>query len=147
MEVQEVFIDTTAWIALANKDDELHPGAVALHQKLLIQNYPLITTDYILTEVANGMSKSCMRESAIGLIEKIRSSKRCIVVHVDETLFEKGWKLYKDRFDKEWSLTDCISFVIMKEKNLQKAFACDHHFEQAGFTILLEIGKHDTYPR
>jgi len=48
-----------------------------------------------------------------------------------------GWTLYQQRPDKEWGLTDCISFVVMQEQGISEAFTSDHHFTQAGFTILL----------
>jgi len=133
-----IFVDTAAWIALLNKDDDLHLKAVVLHQRFMTQEYKLITTDYILTELANGMSKIYMRRSAIELIERIRTSNRCEVIHVDERLFEKGWEMYKTYYDKEWSLTDCVSFIIMRERGVKRAFSPDYHFEQAGFTRLLK---------
>jgi len=132
-----IFVDTAAWIALVNKDDEFHLEAVALHQKFMIQNYPLLTTDYVLTELANGLSKGYMRKATIKLIEKIKASDRCEVIHVDKSLFEKGWEIYKTYQDKEWSLTDCISFIVMRERGFREAFTSDHHFEQAGFIRLL----------
>ena len=61
-----------------------------------------------------------------------------IVLEADQHLFERGLQLYENRPDKEWSLTDCISFVAMEEMGIAEALTGDHHFEQAGFTALLK---------
>jgi len=60
-----------------------------------------------------------------------------IICSVSLKLFTKAVKFYSERMDKEWSLTDCISFVVMKERKLTTALTTDHHFEQAGFRALL----------
>jgi hypothetical protein len=61
------------------------------------------------------------------------------IVHVSEDLVERGWQLCKQRPDKEWGLTDCISFVVMGERSIYETFTTDHHFEQAGFVRLLKV--------
>ena len=53
-------------------------------------------------------------------------------------MFQRGLRLYEERPDKEWSLTDCLSFVVMKDENLREALTGDQHFEQAGFIALLK---------
>lgn len=60
------------------------------------------------------------------------------IVEVDKEIFAEGWRLYQERLDKDWSFTDCTSFVVMKRMGLTDAFTSDRHFEQAGFTILLK---------
>ncbi len=80
-----------------------------------------------------------MRPLALALMEKIRKAEELgvlEVIHVGEELIEKGWELFRTRMDKEWSLTDCISFTVMKDKGISKAITSDHHFEQAGFEKL-----------
>jgi predicted nucleic acid-binding protein len=59
------------------------------------------------------------------------------IIRLDKILFDAGWQLYKQRLDKEWSLTDCISFVVMRHESITQAFTSDRHFEQAGFMKLL----------
>ena len=58
-------------------------------------------------------------------------------MHVTPELYAEGWQLYSNRLDKDWGMIDCISFVIMQERNLTEALTSDHHFEQAGFKVLL----------
>ena len=136
---EALFLDTVAILALVNKSDELHPQAIRTNQDLLKAGTNFITTDYILIEVANSLCKARYRHLAVQCIENIRRSARCTVLHVNPELLEKGWQLYQERPDKDWGLTDCISFVVMWESKLTKAFTSDHHFEQAGFLCLLSI--------
>jgi len=133
-----VFVDTAAWIALLNRDDEWHIQATRIQQDLLLQGVRFITTDYVIAEVANALSRASQRKAVIQFVERIKDSKRCEIIHIDEILFERGWTIYKTILDKDWSLTDCISFAVMQRRKLAKAFTCDHHFEQAGFIAILK---------
>ena len=81
-----------------------------------------------------------MRPLASALMEKIRKAEEygvLEIIHVNAELIEQGWELFKTRMDKEWSLTDCISFVVMKDRGIIKAITSDQHFEQSGFEKLL----------
>lgn len=135
---RKIFVDTTAWLALANKRDNLHSSATKLNQKLLLERVYFVTTDYVLTEVANGLSGLLYRKAAIGFIDAIFSSKLIKIVHIDPSLFRQGWRLYKERMDKEWGLTNCTSFLVMTDEGIREAFGCDQHFEQAGYICLLK---------
>ena len=77
------------------------------------------------------------RPKAHQFVHYIRSSKNCTIVPASQDLFEAGLRLHGDRKDKAWSLTDCISFVVMEREGIRRALAFDHHFEQAGFEALL----------
>lgn len=90
-----------------------------------------------MLEVANALSKPPWRKAAVRLIESIRVSPNIRIVEVDQDILDEAWDLYRDRADKEWSLTDCTSFVVMERSGVKEAFTSDHHFEQAGFRILL----------
>lgn len=59
------------------------------------------------------------------------------LVHVDAGLWQRGWQFFLDRPDKDWSLTDCISFLVMQDRKLRRVFTSDHHFEQVGFEKLM----------
>lgn len=134
---ETVFLDTVAILALVNKSDELHSRTVRANQDLLKAGIGFITTDYVLAEVANSLCRIRYRHLAVQCIENIRRSARCTILYVSPELFENGWQLYQERLDKEWGLTDCISFVVMRGGKLTRAFTSDHHFEQAGFLCLL----------
>jgi predicted nucleic acid-binding protein len=75
------------------------------------------------------------------LYQDLAKERRVTIVPAAQDLFEQGIELFAKRPDKEWSLTDCISFIVMQEYELTDAVTADHHFEQAGFRILLEDEK------
>lgn len=133
----KVFVDTAAWIALVNTSDGLHASAQTVMTNLRGQNARLMTTEFVLLEVANALSAPAFRVRAAALIDGLRTGSNVSIVQADTTLLNDGWKLYGDRPDKEWSLTDCTSFIVMQREGITQAFTSDHHFEQAGFVKLL----------
>lgn len=135
----KVFIDTAAWIALVNQRDDLHYPALEASKKLRQAQSTLITTEFVLLEVADGLSNLSTRSSAINFIESLYRLPKLKIIQLDQSLYQKGWQLYKQRLDKEWSLTDCISFVVMKQEIITQAFTSDRHFEQAGYEIIVRL--------
>jgi uncharacterized protein len=78
------------------------------------------------------------RSKIIAFMAGLKTSPHVYIVHVDPTLDAQAWQLFTERPDKEWSLVDCASFVVMQQRGLREAFTTDHHFEQAGFVCLLK---------
>lgn len=135
-----IFWDTSAFVALMNARDTLHAPAVTVSQRLTRDKARMITTDAILTEVANGLSKVGHRALAHRVVNSVQQSVGlgvAEVVHIDSALWQRGWQLYCARPDKEWGLTDCFSFVVLQDRGLFEVFTADHHFEQAGFVRLI----------
>lgn len=132
-----VLVDTAAWIALVNTRDELHERAKQIMSELRDTNVALITTEFVLLEVANAFCAAAWRGKAVRLIEGLRSLPNLRIIEADSSLLSAGWQLYCDRLDKDWSLTDCASFAVMENEQIKEAFTSDHHFEQAGFIKLL----------
>lgn len=133
------FIDTSFVIALLNKHDSYHEKAKSLMPD--IRNARQIwTTEAILTEIGNAFSSS-KRTDASNFITSCYCSEKFKVVTVTNVLFKKAVSLYRSRDDKEWGLTDCISFIVMQENGLSAAMTTDRHFRQAGFIpLMLEEG-------
>ncbi len=129
-----VFADTAFYLALLNADDELHPRAAELAATL---NASMVTNAWILTEVLDALSRPEFRRTVVGFIEAIKVDPRVTVVPASQELFDRGFDLFKRRPDKEWSLTDCISFAVMDAEGISESLTSDHHFEQAGFRVLL----------
>jgi len=77
------------------------------------------------------------RQSFIALVKELRHDPKTVIVSSSTALFEKGLRFYAERPDKAWSLTDCISFVVMEERGIRDALGLDRHFEQAGFRLLV----------
>ena len=99
-----------------------------------------ITTDTVLVEAGNLLSYLGTRYLAVRLKDRVEAAQQLGIIevaHVDEALLEQAWQLYRNRPDKEWSMTDCISFVVMQDRGIVQGFTDDHHFEQAGFVKLL----------
>jgi len=132
--VTTVFADTYYYIALLNAEDDDHARAIAWTGQF---DGRIVTTDWVLTEVADGLSRGAGRGAATRLIRDLLADPAVLIVEADRALFEQGLSLYEKRPDKEWSLTDCISFVVMEREKIRQALTADHHFEQAGFLKLL----------
>ena len=131
----KIFVDTVAWLALVNKTEALHGLAREVRDRLVREKTKLITTDFVIVEIANSLSRLPLRALAHTLIEFIRASDTVEIVSITPEFFERAYQLYCSREDKEWGLTDCTSFVVMRDKRINKAFTADRHFEQAGFTL------------
>lgn len=133
----KVFVDIAAWIALANIDDELHTHAAQIMSDLLARKTKLITTDFVLLEVADALATPKLRVNTVQLINRLRQTPILQIIPLSEALLAEGWAFYSQRMDKSWGLTDCTSFVVMLSEQITEAFTSDRHFEQAGFIKLL----------
>jgi predicted nucleic acid-binding protein len=132
--VNKVFADTFYFLALLNKSDEAH--AKARERSASIDK--LITTDWVLTELADGLASSRHRNMFVQTRQELLADADVQVVPLDMQIYGEGIELYAKRPDKEWSLTDCISFVVMRREAITEALTGDHHFAQAGFVALLK---------
>ncbi|HUE71234.1 MAG TPA: PIN domain-containing protein [Pirellulaceae bacterium] len=130
-----IFVDTSHLVALALPKDFLHTVALAWSQRIA---EPLLTTSYVLCEFMNSSSSPAVRGRAHGLLTLLESSSDfTLLSDVHEPLLTDGLDLHRRCGDKEWSLTDCISFVVMQRHGIKQALTHDHHFVQAGFEALL----------
>ncbi len=129
-----VFIDTGYILALINTADEHHQRAAAVSRQVAP---PFLTTETVLTEIGNALSRARWRALGYATIQDLRTDPNIEVVPVDAALFERALALYGARMDKEWGLTDCVSFVAMQERDLTQVLMTDRHFSQAGFANLL----------
>jgi predicted nucleic acid-binding protein len=137
----ELFVDTSFLIALANNADVNHHNALALQSQLRQQKVWRITSEYVLFELGDGLSRLRFRSVAQRMLELLRRDKRVEIIPASTTLLAQSLQLFSQRPDKEWGLTDCSSFVIMQQKGLYAALTADHHFEQAGFLPLLRTNN------
>jgi predicted nucleic acid-binding protein len=132
--MKAVFADAFYLIALSNPADTHHDAAVRASASLSSR---LITTRHVLIEVADALSAPLFRAEVARFLCDLAADPCVEVIAPDDSLFDRGLDLYSQRPDKAWSLTDCISFVVMTERGLTEALTGDHHFEQAGFRALL----------
>ena len=89
-------------------------------------------------ETGNGLAETANRSMFAAFVRRFRAAQDVEVVPATMEWFDRGLELYETRPDKEWSLTDCISFLVMRERGVTDALTNDHHFEQAGFRVLLK---------
>jgi len=134
----ELFLDTGYVIALSVANDRHHEQAARLAEQIEEHNVRLVTTHAILLEIANALSKERYHPAAVRLIESLENDRNVEIVPLSEKLFAQAFELYRDRSDKEWGLTDCVSFVVMKARRIRVALTSDKHFEQSGFRVLLK---------
>ena len=125
-----VFADTWFYLALFDERDSNHERVATFAEANELE---IVTTRWVLAEVANAFCKPSTRPHVVLLLELLdRDSATRVIANSDE-LFDKDRLLYERRPDKEWSLTDCISFVVMGQEGLHEALTNDHHFTQAGY--------------
>ena len=84
------------------------------------------------------LSKLRYRKAAVELIEAIEEDPNVLIIEISENLYNRAFKLYRERADKEWGITDCISFIVMQDHSMTRALTTDIHFQQAGYTVLLK---------
>ncbi len=127
-----VFVDTGYLIALENADDDNHAAAME-HWESLEEMPPMTTTSYVVDEIVTFFNVRDQHGKAVELGEVLLFSPSVEMIHVGEDLLGRALALLRERPDKRYSLTDCVSFVAMRERGMSTAFAFDRHFEQEGF--------------
>jgi len=133
--VKLVFADTGYWVAILNPRDQLHERARSVSKNL--GQARIVTTEMVLDESLTVLRAPATRNTAAKAVEGIIANPNVEVVPQTSIQFREAPRLCGDRPDKEWSLTDCASFNLMKERGIQEALAHDQHFEQTGFVALL----------
>jgi predicted nucleic acid-binding protein len=129
-----IFADSYYYLAMINDRDEGHVMAVEFAKSFRGQT---LTTEWVLTEVGDALAGPQRRPAFLGLLQRVGNNPNVTIIEASHQLFVQGIDLYAQRPDKEWSLTDCISFVVMEEHGVREVLTGDHHFEQAGFVALL----------
>ena len=132
--MRSVFADTFHFLALLKVDDSRHRRALELHR---VRWQRIVTTDCVLLEVGDACCHPRHHGDFLALYGTLAQDVRVEIVRLTPELFKLGVELFRSRVDKNWPLTDCISFVVMQDHNLSEALTADRHFEQAGFKALL----------
>ena len=138
--MSDLFVDTSGWANLIDISQPFHSLSVKIYQNARSQKHKIITTSYIITELITLLSKPLRipRPKAIAFIQSLKTSPYIEVIHISKEIDTKAWELLMQRQDKEWSLVDCSSFIVMQESKITESLTSDHHFEQAGFICLLK---------
>ena len=135
--MSKLFLDTSYAVALSARTDENHERAVELAEQLEASNTYFVTTRAILLEIGNALSKLRYRAAAVRLLAALENDPKVEIVPASDELYQRAFELYRERFDKEWGLIDCMSFIVMTDQGLSDALTADNHLRQAGFRVLL----------
>ena len=131
-----LFLDANFVIALEVSDDQHHHEAVLCWKTLIETPFSLVTTSYVLDEIVTFLNSRRQHAKALSVGNNLLTASNIHLVHVEEALFHGGWRYFEQHADKTFSLTDCISFVLMKRLEITQALTFDKHFTQAGFVKL-----------
>lgn len=133
--MRTVFADTFYFLAQLNPQDEAHQKATEFTAAFAGR---FVTTDWILVELADALAHPSNRARFVNFYQQLPAMPDMTIVPADRAFLQQGFDLYRQRPDKEWSLTDCISFIVMQREGISEALTGDRHFEQAGFIALLK---------
>ena len=131
--MKSIFADTSFFVALIESADRCHSAA---HLLSITDRRPVLTTSAVVLELGAYFADAARRPLFHRIMDSLKR-KGAEIFHVDAALQQKGVERFAARPDKDWSLTDCISFVLMEERGIRESATTDRHFEQAGFVALL----------
>lgn len=131
------FADTSFWIALLRRRDQFHGRAVEWQGSVARDGGRIVTTEAVLWERLNALADAATRSVAVEGYKRVHIDPMVDVVGFSAEVERAAVDLYRDRPGKDWSLTDCLSFVVMERAGITEALTTDHHFEQAGFKAVM----------
>ena len=131
--MRRVFLDTSAVVALFDRTDDDHPEAIRLMEVVKKKRMALFLSDYVFDESITAALTRVGHGTAVQAGEFILNSKVAHLVAVDAAVRDKAWEYFRRHDDKDFSFTDCTSFVLMKDMDIRHYFSFDDHFRQAGF--------------
>lgn len=132
-----VFMDTAGFLALWDSADEYHSQALSLQSDLLLKRRRFFTTDYVVDETVTLLLIRHSHAAAADFLEAVSRTEALSLEWVGQERFFTATRKFNRHADKQWSFTDCVSFVVMQELHTRDAFTTDRHFVQAGFAALL----------
>lgn len=130
-----MLLDTSGLFCYHHKDE---PGNEAA-QTLFEAAGAKLTHSYVLAEfVALATARGLPRRPVLAFLTALVQHPEVEVIWVNEALHQEAVHLLEARLDKQYSLSDAVSFVLMQRRGMREALTTDHHFEQAGFVRLLK---------
>lgn len=131
-----IFIDTSAFVALLDRRDKNHTLAAALSTRISKEKVKSFTTDYVLDETFTTILKHAGYQAVAGFDDLLQQSN-WYIARISDMYFDQARKVFLTfNKDKEWSFTDCTSYIVMKELKITSVFTFDEHFQQMGFQLL-----------
>ena len=136
MPTEDIFVDTSAWVALADRDDNHHKSAASVYLSLLKTYKKLITSNLIVAETYILTLKELGHDAAFNFLERLKASPRILMIYSNEQIETEAREILAKYADQDFSYTDAVSFAIMKRQKIKKAFCFDKHFMIAGFVSI-----------
>ena len=133
---REVFVDTGAWLALIDDSDRFHPAANAAYPTVLQSGNRLVTTNLVIAETYNLVRRRMGHATAFRFLETLRNTPRLGRIYSEQRLEAEAEVILRKFKDQDFSYADAVSFAVMREREIDQAFAFDHHFLIAGFTLI-----------
>ena len=141
MESKTLFVDTGAWLALADKSDGHHKRAVEIYPELLKDSHHLTTTNLVVAETYVLIRRLMGHQPAMTFLQNISASPRVVKINSDRTLEETAESILSQYKDQNFSYTDAVSFAVMKDYEIKQAFTFDQHFFTAGFIVVPQLSS------
>jgi len=138
--MDHLFIDTSGWASVLCPQDEFYSAFSEFMQRAKRDRQNFVTTNYVIAELVPLLSSRyhLPRKDIIELVNTVKTYTRTEIIHIDQALDRDAWKHLETRSDKDWSLVDASSFIVMRRLGIARALTGDHHFTQAGFTQVPE---------
>ena len=133
-----LFLDTGYVIALNSPRDRYHHPALLWETQVRNGQLQVVTTRAVQLEIGAAFSRLAYRATGAAILEALDRDPSVTVLPLDDDTYRRALSMFSARADKEWSLADCISFVVMRDRNISQALSTDAHFAQAGFEVLLQ---------
>ena len=133
MPQENIYVDTSAWVALADKGDAYHKKVSSLFPSIMKDHKNLITSNFVIAETYVLIMNELGHKAALKFLEGLRASPRILKIYSNEEIETHAEDLLAKYIDQDFSYTDAVSFVIMKNEKIKKAFSLDKHFLIAGF--------------
>ena len=128
-----VFVDTGAWVAIADKNDQYADEASQLYKNLILKREHLFSTDLVLVETYNLLSQTIGSKTTISFGNRLKLIPFLKIISITSGDWERGWRILEKYSDKDFSFTDCTTFALMERLKIKTAFSFDAHFTQYGF--------------
>lgn len=128
-----VFLDTSFLLAASLHSDQYHEIAAEYWRQLETEKVSFLTTSYIFDETVTFLNSRGKHSKAVQVGEKLLTGVEVTLIHVDVRLFDRAWADFRRYDDKRYSLTDCVSFLVMTDYGVARAAAFDNDFVRAGF--------------
>ncbi len=133
---REVFVDTSAWIAISDAGDKYHYPAKTVYTALLKERRMLVTTNLVIAETYILIRRRAGHARAVRWLQSVNGSPRLRKVWSDASLEAQAEEVLLKHSDQDYSYTDAVSFVVMREEGIEEAFTFDRHFGTMGLTVI-----------